>query len=121
MALYKVNQFPLFSVQVHIYLGGSSYKCEIKAPNTDDWNSIYLLEMCEQAIICVFLIISILQGSGCMSVEHASCGVQIQWRALGERMQFSVSGETAEKNDSHRPGVLQIVMIATITVSATIY
>lgn len=25
MVVYKINQFPLFSLQVHIYLGGSSY------------------------------------------------------------------------------------------------
>lgn len=48
MFIYKVNQFPLFSFQVHLYLGGSSYKCEMKPPNLDNWNCIYLLKMCKQ-------------------------------------------------------------------------
>lgn len=34
--VYKVNRFLLFSFQMHIYLGGSSYKCEIKPSNLND-------------------------------------------------------------------------------------
>lgn len=45
VVVYKINQFPLFSLQVHIYLGGSSYKCETKALMLDNWNCMYLLEM----------------------------------------------------------------------------
>lgn len=34
--VYEVNQFLSFSFQLHIYLSGSSYKCEIKPSNLND-------------------------------------------------------------------------------------
>lgn len=47
--VYEVNQFLLFSFQLHIYLSGSSYKCEIKPSNLNDGNRMYLFETRKQA------------------------------------------------------------------------
>ena len=38
-------------------------------------------------------------------------GVQIQWKTLRERTQFSTLGETAEEHDGHRPEISQTVML----------
>lgn len=83
MIACRVNQVPLFSFQHHIYLGGSSYKCKIQPLHTGNWNCIYLLKTCKQAIPCVFLIgIGVLQSTGHRSGRWRCFGVESRYNSV---------------------------------------
>lgn len=84
MFIYKVNQFPLFSFQVHLYLSGSSYKCEMKPPNLDNWSCIYLLKTCKSYSLCLsWSVRHTAELWSWVSKWHAYCGVQLQWKPCG--------------------------------------